>query len=106
MARYAPSKRRCEMFAEMISTTSWDGHGNVDSIDLLVAVFDYIYFQTWITILIFIFAILLHPEAQRKAQEEIDRVVGSGRLPDFSDRDSLPYLECLLQECRRYALTK
>ena len=49
---------------------------------------------------------LVHPEVQRKAQDEIDRVVGVGRLPDFSDRDSLPYLDCVIQECRRYGTAK
>lgn len=32
-----------------------------------------------------------HPEAQRKAQQEIDAIVGQGRLPTFADRASLPY---------------
>lgn len=44
---------------------------------------------------------LLHPEIQRKAQAEIDAVVGSTRLPDFSDRRSLPYLKYVLQETLR-----
>lgn len=46
----------------------------------------------------------LHPECQTKAQEEIDAVVGTNRLPDFSDRHLLPYLECILQETSRYIL--
>ena len=46
---------------------------------------------------------LLNPGALRKGQEEIDRVVGNGRLPDFTDRDSLPYVECIVQETMRYA---
>ena len=58
--------------------------------------------QTWATILTFILAMLVHPEVQRKAQEEIDRVVGYTCLPDFSDRDALPFLGCVIQECRRY----
>lgn len=45
---------------------------------------------------------VLYPECQAKAHEELDAVVGSGRLPEFYDRDSLPYLECLLQEVLRY----
>lgn len=44
---------------------------------------------------------LLWPDAQRKAQEEIDRVVGSDRLPDFNDREHLPYTEALLKEVMR-----
>ncbi|KAJ3485907.1 hypothetical protein NLI96_g4625 [Meripilus lineatus] len=54
------------------------------------------------TIHILILSLLLHPQAQRKAQEEIDRVIGSGRLPDFSDRDSLPFVECLMYESLRW----
>ena len=34
---------------------------------------------------------LFHPAAQRKAQQEIDAVVGQDRLPTFEDRASLPY---------------
>ncbi|GJE94425.1 cytochrome P450 [Phanerochaete sordida] len=60
---------------------------------------------TWSSIRNFIAVMLLHPEVQRKAQEEIDRVVGPGRLPDFSDRDSLPYLDCVLYETIRWCPT-
>lgn len=45
---------------------------------------------------------LVHPEAQKKAHAELDRVVGSGRLPDFSDRETLPYIDCIVQETLRY----
>ncbi len=46
-------------------------------------------------------AILTHPEVQTKAQEEIDRVIGSGRLPDLSDRPKLPYIDAILNEVLR-----
>lgn len=52
--------------------------------------------------MIFILAVLLHPEAAKKAQEEIDRVVGPGRLPTFEDRESLPYVQALVYETRRW----
>ncbi|KAG6874550.1 hypothetical protein C0992_007545 [Termitomyces sp. T32_za158] len=38
----------------------------------------------------YIYAMLVNPEAQKKAQDEIDNVVGWDRLPDFSDRPNLP----------------
>ena len=44
----------------------------------------------------------VHPEIQKKAQDELDRVVGSERLPDFSDRPSLPYIEALYRELLRF----
>lgn len=33
----------------------------------------------------FLLAMILHPEVQKKAQEEIDRVVGSERLPVIAE---------------------
>ena len=45
---------------------------------------------------------ILHPEVFAKAQAEIDRVVGTDRLPDFQDRTSLPYVESVVKEVYRY----
>ncbi|KAJ3498320.1 hypothetical protein NLG97_g1215 [Lecanicillium saksenae] len=50
----------------------------------------------------FILAMVMFPAVQRKAQEEIDRVVGTDRLPQFEDRDNLPYVEGLVQEAYRW----
>lgn len=45
--------------------------------------------------------LLLNPEVQKKAQEEIDRVVGRDRLPTLNDRPNMPYLEALVLESVR-----
>ncbi|KAG1736217.1 cytochrome P450 [Suillus lakei] len=50
----------------------------------------------------FILAMVLHPEAQRLAQQEIDSVVGVNRLPDFYDRPSLMYVEAVFRETIRW----
>ncbi|KAJ4387460.1 hypothetical protein N0V93_008052 [Gnomoniopsis smithogilvyi] len=50
----------------------------------------------------FILAMILFPEVQKKAQEEIDTVVGSDRLPQFGDRDNLPYVNALVNEVFRW----
>jgi len=44
----------------------------------------------------------LYPEVQKKAQAEIDAVVGPDRLSSFSDRNSLPYIEALVKEVLRW----
>ena len=36
--------------------------------------------------------LVLYPEVQRKAQEEIDRVIGRDRFPTLADRPRMPYV--------------
>ncbi|KAH7337396.1 cytochrome P450 [Rhizoctonia solani] len=55
-----------------------------------------------LTLVWFVLAMALYPEVQTKAQQEIDAVVGSNRLPTFSDRPKLPYIERLLLEVLRW----
>ncbi|KIP12381.1 hypothetical protein PHLGIDRAFT_124262 [Phlebiopsis gigantea 11061_1 CR5-6] len=50
----------------------------------------------------FILAMVLYPEVQKKAQAEIDRVIGRDRLPEFADRDSLPYITAITKETLRW----
>ena len=44
----------------------------------------------------------LYPEVQKKAQAEIDAVVGPNRLPEFRDRPSLPYINAVVKESFRW----
>ncbi|OSD03862.1 cytochrome P450 [Trametes coccinea BRFM310] len=53
-------------------------------------------------LIVFMLAMTRNPDVLRKAQEEIDSVVGHDRLPDFSDRGSLPYLDAMLEELYRW----
>ena len=46
----------------------------------------------------------LYPEVQKKAQAEIDAVIGTTRLPDFHDRPSLPYINAVVKESSRWNL--
>ncbi|THU85807.1 cytochrome P450 [Dendrothele bispora CBS 962.96] len=49
-----------------------------------------------------IVAMILYPETMKKAQAEIDRVVGRGRLPNFSDYEHLPYIRAMVKEILRW----
>ena len=44
---------------------------------------------------------LLYPEIQEKAREEIDRVIGLDRLPEFDDSPKLPYVMAVMMEALR-----
>lgn len=58
---------------------------------------------TWSTITVSILNMLMNPDVQRKAQDELDSVVGKDRLPTLEDRASLPYMEHIIQETYRWA---
>lgn len=57
---------------------------------------------TVISLTTFTLAMVMFPDIQLKAQEEIDRVVGASRLPSFQDRDQLPYINGLVKEILRW----
>ncbi|KAH7909414.1 cytochrome P450 [Hygrophoropsis aurantiaca] len=50
----------------------------------------------------FFLAMVIHPEVQAKARAELDSVIGPGRLPDFEDRQSLPYVGAIVKEVLRW----
>ncbi|KAL0064064.1 hypothetical protein AAF712_009030 [Marasmius tenuissimus] len=60
---------------------------------------------TFTGLLTFILAMTCFPDYQKKAQAEIDSVIGQHRIPDFDDwdkaRSELPYCEALMQEALR-----
>lgn len=48
----------------------------------------------------------LHPEIQRRGQDELDRTLGGKRLPSLTDRPLLPYIEAIMREVLRlYTVT-
>ncbi|KAI0683560.1 cytochrome P450 [Earliella scabrosa] len=50
----------------------------------------------------FFLAMTLYPEVQAKARKQLDQVVGTQRLPNFSDRASLPYIDAIVKEALRW----
>ncbi|KAF8872239.1 cytochrome P450 [Infundibulicybe gibba] len=50
----------------------------------------------------FFYAMATHPDVQRKAQDELDAVIGNDRLPELGDRSSLPYVEAIYRELMRW----
>jgi len=56
--------------------------------------------------MVFVLAMVLYPDVQKRAQAEIDSVIGKDRLPTFEDRASLPYIDAIKQEVFRWAPVK
>ena len=60
--------------------------------------------KTVSSMIYFFLALVLFPEAQRRAQEELDAVIGRDRLPTFDDRPHLPYIEAMCKELMRWQM--
>ncbi|TFK80093.1 cytochrome P450 [Polyporus arcularius HHB13444] len=50
----------------------------------------------------FFVAMSLYPDVQKRAQAELDRVVGRNRMPEAEDRDRLPYVNAVVKETLRW----
>ena len=50
-----------------------------------------------------IVAMLHYPDVMKKAQDEVDNIVGTSRMPEFSDMESMPYMTALIKEVARCA---
>lgn len=57
------------------------------------------------TLYAFVQAMLLFPDVQKKAQEELDRVIGSERLPTMDDEPNLQYIRGCIKETLRWMPT-
>ena len=45
---------------------------------------------------------LLYPDIQKKAQDELDSVTERERLPTFDDRPRLPFIDAICKEVLRW----
>ncbi|KAF5370361.1 hypothetical protein D9758_006942 [Tetrapyrgos nigripes] len=60
-------------------------------------------YETTSASLAWFFLIMIQfPHVQRKAQEEIDTVIGRSRLPSFSDMNHLPFVRAIIREMLRW----
>ena len=47
-------------------------------------------------------ALAMYPEVQKRAQAQIDAVVGTDKLPTFDDLQRLPYVKAIVKEIGRW----
>jgi len=50
----------------------------------------------------FFVGVLLRPDIQKRAQQELDAVIGRERLPIFDDRPRLPFVDAICKEALRW----
>lgn len=61
------------------------------------------YSQSSLVLQTFFFRMQENPAIQKQAQQEIDSVVGRGRLPSFADKSKLPFIDALYKELLRHS---
>jgi cytochrome P450 len=49
-------------------------------------------------------ALTLYPDVQKRAQAELDSVLGRDRLPTFDDKLRLPYIDAMFKELMRWRM--
>ncbi|TFY59669.1 hypothetical protein EVG20_g7696 [Dentipellis fragilis] len=49
----------------------------------------------------FLLAMVAYPDVQRRAQKELDTVIGHSRTPTFAEFDHLPYIQAIVKESIR-----
>ncbi|KAF8895096.1 cytochrome P450 [Infundibulicybe gibba] len=81
------------LLQDLLETNDANG-GSVEDEDVLKS--------TVSSLTTFFCAMVISPDVQRKAQHEIDTVVGNDRLPEPGDRPSLPYVEAIYREVMRW----
>ncbi|TFK37861.1 cytochrome P450 [Crucibulum laeve] len=91
---------------EIIETCSDDEqHHRPEEVDIAKSTWAAVYLaahEIESGIQIFFLAMSMYPEVLKKAQDEIDAQVGNDRLPDFSDRALLPYVNAVIKETLRW----
>jgi cytochrome P450 len=92
----------------MMDEATTAGHGKVkaDDEEMIKNLAGIVYMAgadtTVSAVISFFLAMVVHPEVQKKGQAEIDRVIGHDRLPEMTDKDDLPYVNAIIQECYRW----
>ncbi|KAF5365293.1 hypothetical protein D9758_005475 [Tetrapyrgos nigripes] len=91
------------LIAKLLSRTDPENHEEIHTIKWfgatsLAAAAD----TTMSAISTFFLAMSLYPHVQSKGQEELNTVLGKGRMPTFDDRPSLPYIEAIFREVMRW----
>ncbi|KAJ4480284.1 cytochrome P450 [Lentinula aciculospora] len=57
---------------------------------------------TYTSILVFLIGMMQNPAAQKKAQDELETVIGPERMPTLEDQAQLPYIDAVLKEVMRW----
>ncbi|KAH9996919.1 cytochrome P450 [Russula vinacea] len=98
----AKGSERPSVSASLIKNSNRNGLSNTDIAWLAGALYAAGSETTASTLAWWTRAMVAHPEIQKRAQDELDTVVGRSRTPTFADAPNLPYIQALVKESLRW----
>jgi hypothetical protein len=89
--------------SRLLTLTQYGGdrHCELYADDVLTLLHSNSVYQTAAVLQFFVLAMTLNSDVVRRAQAELDMVVGRDRLPTFQDRHTLPYIRAIVKETLR-----
>ncbi|KAI0256927.1 cytochrome P450 [Lactifluus subvellereus] len=93
---------RPSMSATLIKDSDRNGLSNQEMSWLLGTLYSAGAETTATTLSWWALAMITHPEFQKRAQAELDEIVGRSRAPTFSDASNLPYIQAIVRETLRW----
>lgn len=93
---------RPSMSASLIKTSDRNGLSNQGMAWLIGTLYSAGAETTYNSLTWWALAMIAHPEIQKRAQAELDAVVGRARLPTFSDVPNLSYIQAIVKETLRW----
>ncbi|KAF8478443.1 cytochrome P450 [Russula ochroleuca] len=98
----AKGSERPSVSASLIKNSNRSGLSNTEIAWLLGTLYSAGAETTATTLAWWTRAMVAHPEIQKRAQDELDAVVGRSRTPTFADAPNLPYIQALVKESLRW----
>ncbi|KAA1470684.1 cytochrome P450 [Dentipellis sp. KUC8613] len=100
--RWAAGVERASLATTLIEGSKYHGLSEREVAWLAATVYAAGADTTAATMAWWMLAMAAHPDAQRRAQEELDTVVGRSRPPSFADFEHLPYIQAMAKEVVRW----
>ncbi|XP_006890128.1 PREDICTED: cytochrome P450 2D17-like isoform X2 [Elephantulus edwardii] len=100
-----PPRDLTDAFLDEVEKAKGNLHSSFNKENLRLVVSDLFFAGTVTTSTTLFWALLLmllHPDVQRRVQEEIDEVIGQGRPPEMADQAHMPYTTAVIHEVQRF----
>lgn len=100
-----PPRNLIDAFLEEVGKAKGNPESSFNDANLRMVVLDLFaagMITTSATLVWALLLMILHPEVQRRVQQEIDEVIGQARPPEMGDQARMPYTMAVIHEVQRF----